>query len=97
MAAAKGNKNKEQAIMKEKLDKLAFSIRNYVSVLDPGKVVLIGPMFDDPEIYDSFIKAYKEYDEGVPGCFFARPKVAFNASHTEPIGTALNEWFFSAK
>lgn len=95
MTAAAGNKTKEKKIMKDKLDKLAFTMRNYVSLVDPSKVILIGPMFDDPEVYAGFVKAYKEYDETVPDCFFARSKVAFNASHTDPLATALNEWFFS--
>jgi predicted NBD/HSP70 family sugar kinase len=97
MAVAQGNKTKEKKIMKDKLDKLAFAMRNYVSLVAPSKVILIGPMFDDPEVYDGFIKAYREYDESVPDCFFRRSKVAFTASHIDPLATALNEWLFSAK
>lgn len=81
-------------ILEDKIDKLAFSMRNYISVMNPEKVILTGYLFDVPGVFEKFTEIYKEYDGLVPEGFFARSGASFGASHIEPLATALNEWLF---
>lgn len=81
-------------ILEEKIDKLAFSMRNYISVINPKKVILTGYLFDVPGIFEKFTEIYKSYDSLVPEELFSRSEVSFGTSHIEPLATALNEWLF---
>ena len=85
---------KIREILASKIDKLAMSMRNYVSLIDPGKVILMGYMFGVDDFYNKFIKAYKEYDDGVSDDLFVKSETSTGKEHIEPLATAMNEWFF---
>ena len=83
-----------QKILTSKIDKLAFGMRNYKSLLDPGKVILMGYMFDVPGFYERFIGAVKGYDNQIPDNYFVRSETFTRRKHIETLATAMNEWFF---
>ena len=85
---------KMQKILTSKIDKLAFGMRNYKSLLDPGKVILMGYMFDVPGFYERFIGAVKGYDNQIPDNYFVRSETFTRRKHIETLATAMNEWFF---
>ncbi|SDB53545.1 Sugar kinase of the NBD/HSP70 family, may contain an N-terminal HTH domain [Pseudobutyrivibrio sp. YE44] len=82
-------------IFDSKIEMLAFSMRNYRTLLDPGKVILMGYMFDVEGIYKRFIQKYKEYDSSLKEGVFIKSENSIRENHIEPLATALNEWFYA--
>jgi predicted NBD/HSP70 family sugar kinase len=85
-----------EKIIDNKIDMLAFNLKNSISILDPKNVVLIGYMFEIPGYMERFIKAYKEYDPLVPDDFFVKTNLSVNRDHTEGLAVFLNETFLTA-
>jgi len=83
-----------KAIIKEKVNRLANNVRNAISLIDPNRVVLIGYMFDIPGIYDSFIEAYKQFDDRISNDFFVKSELSERINHTEGLAVVLEELFF---
>lgn len=83
-----------KAIIKEKVNRLAHNVRNAISLIDPNRVVLIGYMFDIPGIYDSFIEAYKQFDDRISNDFFVKSELSERINHTEGLAVVLEELFF---
>ena len=88
---------KMQKILSSKIDKLAFSMRNYKSLLDPGKVILMGYMFDIAGFYERFLGAVREYDDLIPDNYFVKSETFTRRKHIETLATAMNEWFFEKR
>jgi len=82
-------------IIDAKLDLMAHSVRNAVSLTDPGKVVVIGYMFDVPGLFDRFRSIYKEYDPQAGDDFFVKSELSDNSQHTEGLAVLLEELFFA--
>ncbi len=83
-----------ERIMEDKLDKLAFSLRNYAALFDPHRIILIGYMFDADHFYDRFVERYHAYDSNVPEDYFTTSKIPERVHHIENLATALLEWFY---
>ncbi|WP_026523219.1 ROK family transcriptional regulator [Butyrivibrio sp. MB2005] len=85
-----------EKIIDNKIDMLAFNLKNSISILDSKNVVLIGYMFEIPGYMERFIKAYKEYDPLVSDDFFVKTDLRVNREHTEGLAVFLNEAFLTA-
>ena len=85
---------KMQEILTSKIDMLAFSMRNYKSLIDPGKVILMGYMFDVEGFYERFVSKVRDYDDQIPDAFFEKSETFARRKHIETLATAMNEWFF---
>ncbi len=85
-----------EKIIDNKIDMLAFNLKNSISILDSKNVVLIGYMFEIPGYMERFIKAYKEYDPLVSDDFFVKSDLHVNREHTEGLAVFLNEVFLTA-
>ncbi len=83
-----------QNILLSKIDKLAMSMKNYKSLIDPSKVIIMGYMFEVEGFYDKFIEAYKEYESQISDDFFVKSETLARLEHIEPLALAMNEWFF---
>ncbi|MBE5914561.1 MAG: ROK family transcriptional regulator [Pseudobutyrivibrio ruminis] len=81
-------------ILDEKIHRLAHNVRNAISLIDPDRVVLIGYMFDIPGVYDSFIEAYKQFDDRITDDFFVKSELSEGINHTEGLAVVLEELFF---
>lgn len=86
--------DKLQELMADKIDKMAFCIRNYISLLDPNKVILTGYMFETEGVFEKFVETYREYDNQIPEDFFVKSEIPVRENHIEPLATALNEWLY---
>ena len=73
---------------------MAFCIRNYISLLDPNKVILTGYMFETEGVFEKFVETYREYDNQIPEDFFVKSEIPVRENHIEPLATALNEWLY---
>jgi predicted NBD/HSP70 family sugar kinase len=85
-----------EKIIDNKIDMLAFNLKNSISILDSKNVVLIGYMFEIPGYMERFIKAYKEYDPLISDDFFVKTDLRVNREHTEGLAVFLNEAFLTA-
>ncbi len=81
-------------IINEKIKRLAHNVRNAISLIDPNRVVLIGYMFDIPGVYESFVEAYKQFDEKTAPNFFVKSELSEGINHTEGLAIVLEELFF---
>lgn len=84
-----------QRILAEKIDKLAFSVRNYCALINPERIVLTGYMFDVEGMYERFVDSYREYDETIREDFLVRSNIREQKEHMACLATALNAFFFS--
>ena len=81
-------------ILTEKLDLMAHTVRNAVSLIDPERVILMGYMFDVPEAFEEFRKLYAEYDRNASEDFFMKSELSESLYHTEGLAVLMEELFF---
>ncbi len=79
-------------IMDEKIDRMARSLRNFVSLIDPDRVVVLGYIFDVPDILERFKKVYRKYDENIGDDFIVRSALESRNAHVEPLSMVLNDF-----
>ena len=83
-----------KSLINKKVEILARSTRNAISMIDPARVVLTGYIFDIPGMYESFLEAYKSYDDKVEPDFFMKSELSEGINHTEGLAVILEELFF---
>ncbi len=83
-----------QDLIEDKLDKLAFCLRNYMALFDAKYIILTGYIFEQEGMVDRFIQAYRGYDEQISEELFQISDFPERVHHIEPLAVALNEWFY---
>ncbi|MDY3887807.1 MAG: ROK family transcriptional regulator, partial [Agathobacter sp.] len=53
-------------IMDEKIDRLARTVENIISVLNPDNIIVYGTVFEVPGIFERFIQCCQAYDPELP-------------------------------
>ena len=80
------------SLMDEKIDRLAISLCNSMTLFDPDRVVVLGYMFDVPGVFDRFKAMYKSYDAAVTDDFIVRSELSMGGGHVEPLAMLLNSF-----
>lgn len=81
-----------ESLMDEKMDRLAQSLRNAVSLLDPNRVVVLGDIFDVSGIYERFARIYKQYDDSVEEDFIVKSGLDNIKGHVAPVSMVLDDF-----
>lgn len=80
------------SLMDEKMDRLAQTLRNTVSFIDPNRVVVLGDIFEIPGILDRFKGIYKQYDDSVEEDFIVKSGLDEIKGHVAPISMVLDDF-----
>ncbi len=80
------------SLMDEKMDRLAQTLRNTVSFIDPNRVVVLGDIFEIPGISDRFKGIYKQYDDSVEEDFIVKSGLDEIKGHVAPISMVLDDF-----
>lgn len=80
-----------RSLMDDKMDRLAQTLRNAVSLINPNRVVILGDIFDIPNMPERFKDIYKLYDDSVEEDFIVKSG-SDNKGHVEPIAMVLNDF-----
>ncbi len=80
-----------RSLMDDKMDRLAQSLRNAVSLINPSHVVVLGDIFDISDMSKRFKEIYKAYDDSVDEDFIVK-SASETKGHVEPISMVLNEF-----
>lgn len=80
-----------RSLMDDKMDRLAQSLRNAVSLINPNRVVILGDIFDIPNMPKRFKEIYKAYDDSVDEDFIVK-SASETKGHVEPISMVLNDF-----
>ena len=81
-----------KSLMDEKMDRMAISLRNSMSLIDPDRVVALGYMFDLPGMFDRFKDIYKGYDTSMADDFIVKSELGTKGGHIEPLAMLLNDF-----
>ena len=81
-----------RSLMDEKMDRLAQTLRNAVSFIDPNRVVVLGDIFEVPGIYNRFKDIYKQYDDSVETDFIVKSGLDENTGHVAPVSMVLDDF-----
>ena len=80
-----------RSLMDDKMDRLAQSLRNAVSLINPSHVVVLGDIFDISDMPKRFKEIYKAYDDSVDEDFIVK-SASETKGHVEPISIVLNDF-----
>ena len=80
-----------RSLMDDKMDRLAQTLRNAVSLINPNRVVVLGDIFDIPNMPKRFKEIYKAYDDSVDEDFIVK-SASETKGHVEPISMVLNDF-----
>ena len=80
-----------RSLMDDKMDRLAQSLRNAVSLINPSHVVVLGDIFDISDMPKRFKEIYKAYDDSVDENFIVK-SASETKGHVEPISMVLNDF-----
>ena len=80
-----------RSLMDDKMDRLAQTLRNAVSLINPNRVVVLGDIFDIPDMPERFKDIYKLYDDSVDEDFIVK-SASETKGHVEPISMVLNDF-----
>ncbi len=80
-----------RSLMDDKMDRLAQTLRNAVSLINPNRVVVLGDIFDIPNMPERFKEIYKAYDDSVDEDFIVK-SASETKGHVEPISMVLNDF-----
>lgn len=81
-----------RTLMDEKMDRLAQTLRNAVSFIDPNRVVVLGDIFEVDGIYDRFKEIYKQYDGSLEEDFIVKSGLNERTGHVAPISMVLDDF-----
>ena len=81
-----------RSIMDEKMDRLAQTLRNSVSLIDPDRVVVLGYIFEVPGVLDRFKKIYESYDNNGTEDFIVKSELGVKSGHIEPMAVLLDDF-----
>lgn len=83
-----------QSIIDEKIDRLAQTVENVISVLNPDKVIVYGNMFEVSGIPDRFIGACREYDPELPDGYIIKSSLNDRTDFIGALAIVMDEFFF---
>ena len=81
-----------RGLMDEKMDRMAISLHNTMSLIDPDRVVVLGYMFDLPGMFDRFKDICKSYDTSMADDFIVKSELGTKGGHIEPLAMLLNKF-----
>lgn len=83
-----------QRIMEEKIDRLARTVENIISVLNPDNIIVYGTVFEVPGIFERFIQCCKSYDPELPEGYIKLSGLGNRITYIGPLAVAMDEYFF---
>ncbi len=83
-----------QRIMEEKIDRLARTVENIISVLNPDNIIVYGNVFEVPGIFERFIQCCKSYDPELPEGYIKLSGLGNRITYIGPLAVAMDEYFF---
>lgn len=81
-------------IMEEKIDRLARTVENIISVLNPDNIIVYGTVFEVPGIFERFIQCCKSYDPELPEGYIKLSGLGNRITYIGPLAVAMDEYFF---
>ena len=83
---------KVRGLMDEKMDRLAQTLRNAVSLIDSDRVVVLGYIFEVDGMLDRFKNIYRTYDSTSPEDFIVASELGSKSAHIEPLALLMNNF-----
>ena len=81
-------------IMDEKIDRLARTVENIISVLNPDNIIVYGTVFEVPGIFERFIQCCQAYDPELPEGYIKLSGLGDRITYIGPLAVAMDEYFF---
>lgn len=81
-------------IMDEKIDRLARTVENIISVLNPDNIIVYGTVFEVPGIFERFIQCCQAYDPELPEGYIKLSGLGNRITYIGPLAVAMDEYFF---
>lgn len=81
-------------IMEEKIDRLARTVENIISVLNPDNIIVYGTVFEVPGIFERFIQCCQAYDPELPEGYIKLSGLGDRITYIGPLAVAMDEYFF---
>lgn len=81
-------------IMEEKIDRLARTVENIISVLNPDNIIVYGTVFEVPGIFERFIQCCQAYDPELPEGYIKLSGLGNRITYIGPLAVAMDEYFF---
>ena len=81
-------------IMEEKIDRLARTVENIISVSNPDNIIVYGTVFEVPGICERFIQCCQVYDPELPEGYIKLSGLGNRITYIGPLAVAMDEYFF---
>lgn len=83
-----------QHILDEKIDRLARTVENVISILNPDNVVVYGNMFALPGILERFVASCKAYDPELTDGYIVKSQLDERITYIGSLAIVMDEYFF---
>lgn len=83
-----------QHILNEKIDRLAHTVENVISVLNPDNVIVYGNMFELPGVQERFVAYCKSYDPELPDGYIVKSGLDNRITFIGSLAIVMDEYFF---
>lgn len=83
-----------EEIFTEKIDKLALTVENVISILNPDHVVIYGKIFEVDGFADRFIHACKVYEPEMPDGYILKSQLSDKINYIGPLAVVMKRCFF---
>lgn len=83
-----------ERIFDEKIDKLALTTENVVSILSPDKVIVYGKIFEIEGVLSRFKKSCKQFAPDLEDDYILKADMSDRITYIGPLAVAVAEFFF---
>ncbi|MCI5614621.1 MAG: ROK family transcriptional regulator [Agathobacter sp.] len=80
-------------IMDEKIDRLARTVENIISVLNPDNIIVYGTVVEVPGIFERFIQCCQAYDPDLPEGYIKLSGLGDRITYRGPLAVAMDDYF----
>lgn len=83
-----------QDIIDDRIDLLALTTENVVSILNPDKVIVYGKLFDIDRVFQRFESRCQGYDPGLEANYIVKSDLSDKIEYIGPLAVAMSEFYF---